>query len=165
MHVFVCVQDPEVRCQTPVPPKSAKSKTKLWPNAESDNQLRGDLLAGSWTDLSGTKLKKTGIRKSGPFQPKNLTFNFSQQARRPVNHSSTPILRRITPSSLLEFTDFVDLFKAFMIQMRKDIREIFRQLLLLQSRKKQSEHVQRLNSAWKKPSGKCVLFQSTSKPI
>lgn len=156
VHNFL--KDAEVR--SPLPSKNTKSKTKLWPSVEGDNQHRFDLLSGSWTDLNTFKSRKGGTGRLSSFQPKHFTFNFMQRPRKHSNQKATPLRNRIASSSILEFTDFVDLFKSFIIHTKKDIFDLFKQLLHQQSRTKQSEHFNRI-SGWRKPSGNysciCVL--------
>lgn len=63
---------------------------------------------------------------------RNLTFNFGRRGRHLALHS--PRRRTAEPLSVVQSTyltlmDFVDLFRSFMLHARKDLRDLFDQLL------------------------------------
>ena len=82
-----------------------------------------------------TTVSKSG--KIGPatlFRPRNLTFNFTQSGYQPrdpkrltLGASNSDLTKPITHSTILDFLDFVDLFKTFNLRTRKDLKELFEQ--------------------------------------
>jgi hypothetical protein len=83
---------------------------------------------------SGGSSGRTSSSNVAPFHSRNLTFNFSRVSRRgQFGSGSRPLQRHqrdqlvITQSSVLTFVDFVDLFRAFAMHMRRDLRELFEQ--------------------------------------
>ena len=86
------------------------------------------------TDISHNKGKFAPITV---FKPKNLTFNFIKSGYRPRNRrrlslggrSSDPN-KPITHSQSLDFLDFVDLFRAFSLRCRKDLKDLFEQVAI-----------------------------------
>jgi len=65
----------------------------------------------------------------------NLTFNFSRRGRHAAGGGTPPSRRRATEQlsivqvSHLTLVDFVDLFRAFLLHARKDLRDLFDQQL------------------------------------
>ena len=124
-----------------------KSKLKGRLNATSTDQSThvDSALYSSWSENSAAKLGKASatiaeVQKSGHFLSKNLTFNFTRRGRRPAGlrlqpaatHAQHAGCKPIAQSTTLNFPDFVDLFKAFAIRTRRDIKDLFDQIMMEQ---------------------------------
>lgn len=88
--------------------------------------------ARSTTAPSSSSTSSTGrTTNTAPTHSRNLTFNFSRSSRHSHStgsqhhhHQHQPV---ITQSNVLTFVDFTDLFRAFAMHMRRDLRELFEQ--------------------------------------
>jgi len=88
--------------------------------------------SGSTTDVNTTNFTQRGKRKQ-PGPQTILTFNFSQQDLLQKEPLQTATEQIIEHSTVLEFPVFADLFKSFLVRSRKDLKDLFEQLLLEQS--------------------------------
>ena len=88
--------------------------------------------------LTDAQTATSATRRDVGFHPSKLTFRFLETGYRPRTHrrlsmsslksSDKPIMN----STVLELMDFVDLFKAFSLRCRKDLKDLFEQLAVTQ---------------------------------
>jgi len=104
------------------------------PSPNASHQTTSSKSAHRLANTNNANSSRSSIRQ--PIPTRNLTFNFSRLSRRGVLNTRDDVsgLRRqrpdqlvITQSSVLSFVDFVDLFRAFALRMRKDLRDLFEQ--------------------------------------
>ena len=93
--------------------------------------LKGESTQPGRTDLSLNKGKFAPITV---FKPKNLTFNFIKSGYRPQNRQrislggrSADTNKPIIHTLVMDFLDFVILFKSFSLRCRKDLKDLFEQ--------------------------------------
>lgn len=133
-NVLAYLQDPGVRCLGPNAANRVKigfsqnssGKSKLRSGASSvlTQSLRSEKSSGVCVDFASGRSGK----ERRQFLPKNLTFNFCGRShRKRINPVANE--RPFTCSSELEFSEFVDLFEAFIIRSRNDLKDIFQKLV------------------------------------
>ena len=101
-------------------------------NKES-NQTATQSKQTDFPNTSGQTLSKIGPITI--FRPRNLTFNFVENGYRPRDPRRLSLggkgnmdsSRPITHSTVLDFVDFVDLYKSFSLRCRKDMKDLFEQ--------------------------------------
>lgn len=105
------------------PNSAGKSKLRSGTSSVLTQSLRSEKSSGVCVDFTSGRSGK----ERRQFLPKNLTFNFGGQSHK---KRSAPVSERpITSSSELEFNEFVNLFEAFIVKSRKDLKDIFQKLV------------------------------------
>ena len=100
------------------------------------------------------------------FRPRNLTFNFIGTGYRPrskrrlsLGGKNADPNKHITHSTVMNFLDFVDLFKSFSLRCRKDLNDLFEQFATSKPsiERKMPKHIQDIDPQ-PKDSGKQLSF-------
>ena len=98
-------------------------------HASTTNSAAG-LFTNNRPDSQNSSVRRSDVG----FHPSKLTFRFIESGYRPRNNrrlsmgSVTSSDNPIMHSTVLELMDFVDLFKAFALRCRKDLKDLFEQV-------------------------------------